>query len=103
MDNLWTIYFEHHFYENPDDIELKGYEENTSEEGVKYYSFEGDSLLNRCERLIGEGRDDEAYDLLNQDTDFSWENTIEDDIIKRKQDEAEIPPKSNFLEKMGVN
>lgn len=102
MGELWEAYYEHYFYDNPSDIEFKGYEENLSEDGVKYYSFEGDKLLSECESLIGKGLDEEAYQLLNRNIDFSWENTIENDIIKRQKEKAEIPPTSNFLEKMGV-
>lgn len=109
MAELYEIYYEHYFYDNPDDIESKGYEENVSNSGQKYYVFDGDKLLNRCEELIGQGRDDEAWDLINKDVDFSWETTLEDDMIKRKRAEfeKEKPPaektkKSNFLERIGV-
>ena len=112
LADLWETYYQHYFFDNPKDVEFIGYEENVSETGVKYYKFEGDKLLSRCEELIGQGRDEEAYALLNQGVDFSWESTIQDDIIKKhqklndevkkEQDKARTPVKSNFLESMGV-
>lgn len=94
------------YYDNPEDVELKGYEKHDGEEGGEYYTIPDDKFLGQCEKLCGEGKFDEVHKMLNEGfEDLSWIQDFEGAIIERdekKMSEGSLSKESKFLEQMGI-
>jgi len=101
LRELLSVYFEHTLYDNPQDVECRGYEKKV-ENGNEYYQKEGDWFFNRCEKLFAEGKIKELHEFINSGNDFGWARAFEGglDTVPVPKKQKEIT--SRFLEDMGI-
>jgi len=105
LTELLEAYFEHMYYDNPEDVELRGYEKHEGKAGGEYYDIPEDPLFNKFEKLCGEGKFEEVYKLINEGfEDLTWIQDFEGAIIERaeKKMSEDSPAKENYLDKMGI-
>ena len=116
MGEIAQMLFEHRFYDNPKDLEINGYTRKNNEENGEHYEIGNDKLLSKCEKLISEGKEKEAVNLINKEVDLSFIHTFEQDKLKREQEAYKLKErqekegktkasesKKDFLSDMGVS